>query len=112
MSSNISIENNEVYLKVHQTTGGALYAFASPENIGKVYYKNKIKVKVSVDFYKGELVSIDYGLNIIKKHYNTNIIGKLAEIAVKKKLIHPKAILWLKDKENNEKVAHTILMSL
>jgi len=111
-SSNDTDTKEKVYLKIHHTTGGTLYAFASPENIGKTYYNKKVKVKVTESFYRGELISLERGLELVKKHYNSNIIGKLAELAVKKGIIHPKAVLWLDSNEKKRKVAHSILMSI
>ena len=105
-----SSQENFVYLKVHSTTGGNLYAFADPEIIGKTFSNGRARIAVSEDFYKGKLIPMEDALGIIKKHYNSNIVGSLAIIAVKKGIVHPHSILWIKDKDTGEKIAHLLLL--
>lgn len=105
-----SSEEKMIYIKIHSTTGGNLYAFADPEIIGKTFSDGRARISVSEDFYKGKLIPVEDALGILKKHYNSNVVGSLAVIAVKKRIVHPHSILWIKDKETGEKIAHLLLM--
>ena len=99
----------KVCLKTHYTQGKEIIAIADPNLLGREFRDGRICLRISEKFYGGDLVSLEDALGILRRCPNVNVVGSVVEEAVKSGIIHRDAVLWVKDRESGEKVAHLIL---
>ena len=86
---------DKVYVKVWRLKGHeVLVAVCDPELLGKDLSEGKLKLKVSREFYEGELLSLDEAISVIKEATVGNFVGEKAiECAMKAGLVHSEAII-------------------
>ena len=73
-----------------------LVAACDANLLGKTLKYGKINFEIRNDFYGGSLVNIEEAMNLIKSATITNLVGhNLIDTAIKEKLIHPQAILYV-----------------
>ncbi len=110
----VSLKNKSVYFKVHLTFEKKIIAFADPDLIGKTFKdkKKKISISVSPEFYKGELIPLSEGIELLKSYPNCNIVGSLAYHAVKLGIAHKHSLLWIIDREKKKRVPHLLLIKI
>lgn len=104
------IIDKKVYVKIHESDMASIFAFSDPELIDKTLQSDKISLFVNPTFYKGKLIPLIDALKIISEHPNANIVGRLAYYAALLKIIDPRILLWIHDKNTNWKIPHVILM--
>ncbi|MAG50795.1 hypothetical protein CL621_04125 [archaeon] len=86
-----------MYLKIHKTGPQEVVALCDEELIGKTLEENKFQLKISERFYKGEELSEDKIINILKSMGNLNIVGdKSVELALKIGIISEEDIIKIK----------------
>ena len=100
----------QVHLKVHRRDNKIIYAFADPDMLGNTYTDGNITMKIRRKFYEGKLIDVDDALDLLKRHQNTNIVGNLVRLAVKRGLIHRNSVLKFKDKHSGKIIYHVMLM--
>ncbi|MBD3352666.1 MAG: DUF424 family protein [Candidatus Lokiarchaeota archaeon] len=84
----------KVYIKLHNKPSGQVIAVCDADLLGKVIKTKKLSINVSTGFYKGELISIEEAINILKNASNFNIIGSnIIAAVVRNKIIPDTAIL-------------------
>ncbi len=81
-----------IYLKLHPTDNGHMVAMCDSVLIDKVLTEGEIELNIKdySEFYKGQLLSKDAVLEMVKKEdvYSANIVGKEAvKVALKKGII-------------------------
>lgn len=64
-----------MYLKIHKSGDSAIVALCDRELIGRTLREGNINVTITEDFYKGEVISEDDAVNILKTASNVNIFG-------------------------------------
>lgn len=85
-----------MYVKIHES-GSKVLAVCDKELIGKKFEENDLCLDVSERFYKGEEVSDEKALNLIKEYDNVNIVGKKSvNLALKNNLINKENIIKIK----------------
>lgn len=108
------IKGKKVYLKVHESEGNVIYAFADPELVGLRLRdkERKLNFFVNPTFYKegGTLIPLENALEMLLKHPNCNIVGRLAYYAGMAGIVFPQTILWIKDEEKSIRVPHLLLI--
>ncbi|WP_321430773.1 DUF424 family protein [uncultured Methanolobus sp.] len=67
-----------MYLKIHKSGDSTIVALCDRELIGKTLKEGNITVKITEDFYKGELISQEKAIDILSGATNINIFGKKA----------------------------------
>ena len=84
-------------VKVFETERGRVVALCDYEILGKEFRDQNLVLKVSPEFYSGEIVNEREALEIMSTANMLNIVGKQAvELAIKNKLIHPDAVIYVK----------------
>ncbi len=85
-----------VYIKVHRFEGEILVAACDEDVLGALISNSMTKTRIYIDpvFYKGELVSIDKALEVIKTSTQANLVGNnIVNAAIRAGLIDPNAVL-------------------
>lgn len=100
----------QVHFKAHRRDNRILYAFADPDMLGHTYSDGNITMRIRRKFYEGKLIDAEDALDLLKKHHNSNIVGNLVKLAVKRGFIHRDSVLKFKDKQSGKIVYHVMLM--
>lgn len=83
-----------VYLQVRRANNEVVVAICDEDIVGKTFREGKLKIEVKKDFYCGELVPIEKGIEAIKKGTVINIVGNnIVSEAINAGLIHPQGII-------------------
>lgn len=86
-----------MYLKIHKMGHQEVVALCDEELIGKTLEEKKFQLKVSESFYKGEELSEDKIIDVLKFKSNINIVGKKSiELALKIGIISKENIIKIK----------------
>lgn len=86
----------KVYFKKHVKDFNEVYAACDENLLGRTISNNRLQVKVSEGFYKGELIDIEEALTKLKGSSNINMIGKhIIAAAIKIGIVSSKAIIEL-----------------
>jgi len=101
-----------VCVKAHRTQGKEIIAISDPDLLGKELRNGRICLRISEQFYGGKLVPLEDALRFLQHAPNVNVVGSVAEEAVKIGLIHQDAVLWLKDAVSGREVAHLMVFHL
>ncbi len=67
-----------IYVKIHQSEHTDILAVCDEELIGKTFTEEDKEIKVSKEFYQGELLTEEDTIKILKECANANIIGEKA----------------------------------
>lgn len=67
-----------IYVKLHQSEHSEILAVCDEELIGKTFTEEDKEIKVSKEFFQGELLTEEDTIKILKDCTNANIIGKKA----------------------------------
>ncbi len=87
-----------VYLNRFRTEDEVIVAICDKEILGKCFEEEEKQIHVREGFYKGELVSLDEGLEAMRNATIANIVGKrIVSGALKAHLIHERAIIRIQD---------------
>jgi len=88
----------DVYVNLRKQGNQTVLATCDCELCGKTLQDGKIVFEVREDFYKGMKVTIEEALELVKQSTIVNMVGKcIVNHAVKAGLVHPEAILKIKD---------------
>lgn len=94
-----------VYLQVRRVNNEVVVAVCDEDIAGKTFREGKLKIEVKKDFYCGELVSIEEGVEAIKKGTIVNIVGNnIVSEAINAGLIHPQGIIKIGGVAHAQKV--------
>lgn len=94
-----------VYLRVRRVNNEVLVAICDEEIVGKTFREGKLKIEVKKEFYCGELVPIEKGIEAIKEGTIVNIVGNnIVSEAINAGLIHPQAIIKIEGVAHAQKV--------
>lgn len=87
-----------VYLNRFETEGEVIVAICDEEILGKCFEEKEKQIHIREGFYKGELVSLDQGLEAMREATIANIVGKrIVTGALKARLIHERAIIRIQN---------------
>ncbi|SRR6056297_1276779 len=77
------------YLKIHTRSNQSCIGVCDEDILGKNLKDEELKFNISEHFFKGDLVSKDKAINVLRKANNYNIVGKnICEILIKEKILH------------------------
>ncbi len=77
-----------MYVKIHKTPEREVLAVCDEDLIGKVFEEDDLQLKVSERFYKGEKLSEEKTLELLKKFTDCNLVGeKTIALAIKNNII-------------------------
>ncbi|MHA1166474.1 MAG: DUF424 family protein [Candidatus Hodarchaeales archaeon] len=109
-NENVQKTKMRVSFKVHRRDNKTIYAFADPDMLGNTYSDGTITMRIRRKFYEGKLIDIEDALALLKRHHDSNIVGNLVRLAVKRGLIHRDSVLRFKDKRTGKLIYHVMLM--
>ena len=101
----------QVYFKVHRKDKTEILAICDENLFGKVLSRDKIKMTVPTEFYKGKLISKSDAYKLMRRYANINIIGSVIELGIEKEQIKKEAVIWFDDEEGR-KVPHLLIFSI
>src|SRR5574341_2483031 len=86
-----------MYLKIHDAgTGRTVVAICDKELIGKKLAQDDLEINVTERFYKGDEVSEEEVVKVLKEAANINLLGKkTVDIAVKAGIIAEENVLMI-----------------
>ncbi len=97
----------DVYINLRKREKCVLLAICDADVLGKTLREGKMVFRVSEEFYKGSLVSLEEALDLIQKSTIVNMVGKkIVETALENGLVHPEGVLEI------EGVPHAQIMKL
>jgi len=105
------ISGKKVFIKKHHSPDQILYAFADPELIGRKIKTKTMTFYVNPRFYEGNLMLLSDALQLLQKHPNCNIVGRLAYYAAKLDIVDRRSIIWIREASSNFKFPHLMLMT-
>lgn len=86
-----------MYLKIHKTGSQEVVALCDKDLIGETLKEKNLQLNVSERFYKGEELSEDKIIGIIKSTPNINIVGKKSiKLALRVGIISKESIIKIK----------------
>lgn len=86
------------YIKIHQQGTAQTIGVCDEDCMGRLVKKGKYRFHVSEQFFKGELVSLQQALKILKNSNNFNAVGKnLIHNLIAEQIIHSEAVLEIED---------------
>ena len=78
----------KVYLKFHVRSGMETVAACDENLLDRVINEDDLQIKISNQFYGGELIQLDKAMEILKQSTNFNIVGEhLINRAIDDKLL-------------------------
>jgi len=101
------LENTDmkVYLYVRRIRDEVMVAICDEDIAGKTFREGNLKIEVKKNFYCGELVSIEEGIEAIKNATIVNIVGNnIVSKAISEGLIHPQGIIKIGGVAHAQKV--------
>ena len=101
----------QVYFKIHRKDKTEILAICDENLLGKVLFKDKIKMQVPTEFYKGNPISKSDAYRLMRNYTNINIIGSVIEFGIEKDQIKKDAVIWFNDEEG-KKVPHLLIFSI
>jgi hypothetical protein len=90
------VETPKVYVKIHRFNGEVLVAVCDEDVLGVLISDPVRKTRLYIDpvFYKGDLVSIDRALEVLKTSTQANLVGSnIVDAAIRAGLVDPGAVL-------------------
>lgn len=90
----------KVYLKIHRRelidNLIETVAVCDEKLLDQVFKEGKLKIKISNQFFKGELINIDEAIDILKQAFYFNIVGEnIINKAVDSKILSQEGIRFI-----------------
>ncbi|MEM1619667.1 MAG: DUF424 family protein [Fervidicoccaceae archaeon] len=83
-----------LYVKVHESRQGKIVAVCDRELLGAELREGGVILRVSPEFYGGELLDETEALEIMYTAQILNVVGERAvSLAIREKLIHPASVI-------------------
>ncbi|MGQ9722510.1 MAG: DUF424 domain-containing protein [Candidatus Jordarchaeum sp.] len=94
-----------VYIYIRKVNNETMVAACDEDIVGKTFREGKLKIEVKKEFYCGELVEIEEGIEAISKGTIVNIVGNtIVSKAINAGLIHPQGIITIGGVAHAQKV--------
>jgi len=86
-----------VYVKIFEVSGEFMVAICDENVLGLNVRDDKgLVLNVNEEFYKGQLMSLEEGINILKRATIANIVGEnIVKKAVEEGLIHEDSVIYV-----------------
>jgi len=83
-----------MYVKIHKSEGKNIIAICDEDLIGKNFSEGKFVLNITERFYKGEKLSPEEVLELMKDALSLNIVGENSiNLALKNKIIEKESII-------------------
>ena len=82
-----------MFTKVYEAENENMVAACEKSLIGKTFKEGKITLKVTEGFYKGEEISEDKLLELLKKATIANLVGKPVDLAINHNLVDEDGVM-------------------
>lgn len=111
--SQLNNKNNEscVYFKIHRRHKSEVLALCDESLFDQVLYSEKAQMKVPTDFYRGQKISAEEALRLMRNYVNVNALGSTIELGIKFKVINEDAVIWFKTNDG-KKIPHLLIIAL
>ena len=87
-----------MYVKVHKSGDRIIIAICDKNLIGKKIKTKDLEINITERFYKGEELSEQEILKLLKEAENINILGqKSIDFAIKHKIIKKSSVIFIKN---------------
>ncbi len=85
-------------VKIHKSPNGTILAICDKELIGKKFTQGKLQLNLTSSFYKGEEILVQKILELLKRAYIVNLVGKKAiSFGLKANVIDKKSVMKIKN---------------
>ena len=101
----------QVFFRIHRRDATEILAICDEDLLGKILLNDKIKMRVPIDFYKGQSISTSDAFQLMRRYVNINILGSVIEFGIEKNLIKKDAVIWFNDEEG-KRVPHLLIFSI
>ncbi len=101
----------QVFFRIHRRDATEILAICDEDLLGKILSNDKIRMRVPIDFYKGQLISTSDAFQLMRRYVNINILGSVIELGIEKNQIKKDAVIWFNDEEG-KKVPHLLMFSI
>ena len=86
-----------IFIKKNISQNSEILAVCDQNLVGKHFKENNLKLDITEGFYKGDLLSEEEVINLMKRARNINIVGKDSiKLAIKAKIIEKECIIKIK----------------
>ena len=112
-SSNSShhTSSSRVYFKIHRKDKTEILALCDESLLGQELFNEKARMRIPADFYRGQEISVNDALHLLRNYANVNAIGSVLELGIKENLINEDAIIWFTTSEG-KKIPHLLIFSI
>jgi len=100
-----------VFFRIHRRDTTEILAICDENLLGKVLSNDKIRMRVPIEFYKGQTISKSDAFQLMRRYVNINVLGSVIELGIEKSKIKKDAVIWFNDEEG-KRVPHLLLFSI
>ncbi len=100
-----------VFFRIHRRDTTEILAICDEDLLGKVLSNDKIRMRVPIEFYKGQAISISDAFQLMRRYVNINILGSVIELGIEKNQIKKDAVIWFNDEEG-KRVPHLLIFAI
>ena len=106
-----TIPSTRVFFKVHRRNNIEILALCDESLLGQELFNEKARMRIPADFYRGQEISANDALHLLRNYANVNALGSVLELGIKKNLINEDAIIWFTTSEG-KKIPHLLIFSI
>lgn len=99
-----------VYFKIHRKNNVEILALCDESLLGQELSNEKARMRIPVDFYRGQEISTTNALRLMRNYANINAVGSVLELGIQEKIINEDAIIWFTTSEG-KKIPHLLIFS-
>ncbi|MHA2202497.1 MAG: DUF424 family protein [Candidatus Hodarchaeales archaeon] len=110
-SSQDTSSSTRVYFKIHRREKTEILALCDESLLGQELFNEKARMRIPIDFYRGQQISASDALHLIRNYANVNALGSVIELGIRENLINEDAIIWFTTSEG-KKIPHLIIFSI
>lgn len=102
--------SKSVYLRIHRSHNREVLALCDESLLGQVIFNEKAQMKVPTDFYRGQKITSEEALQLMRNYVNINALGSTIDLGLKNKVIKKEAVIWFKTSDG-KKIPHLLIFS-
>lgn len=103
--------NSYVYFKIHRRHKSEVLALCDESLFDQVLYGEKAQMRVSTDFYRGQKITAEEALRLMRNYVNVNALGSTIELGIKYNIINKDAVIWF-ETIDGKKIPHLLIIAL
>lgn len=110
-SSQYTSSSTRVYFKIHRRNNTEILALCDESLFGQELFNEKARMRIPTNFYRGQEISANDALRLIRNYANVNALGSVLELGIRENLINEDAIIWFTTSEG-KKIPHLLIFSI